>query len=235
MINLDMIGRIENGRLNITGSNSAQGFEAWLDPFYERSALDVIKTNKYERGASDHASFGGKGVPFLFAIMAGDLHEDYHTPGDVSWKINREDSVRTVYLVRDIALAAAQRDERLIFSSGDRALAARPKPPVRPAPAQPRQGQAPGGARVRVGIQPSDYDSTNGVPIGAVTGNGPADKAGMRAGDVIITWNGKAVKTIDDYMDFTAQSVPGEVVIIGVRRGDSVIVLKVTLEDAGGL
>ena len=103
-----------------------------------------------------------------------------------------------------------------------------------PPPAQPPQGQAPGGARVRLGIQPSDYDSTNGVPVGAVTGNGPADKAGMRAGDIIITWNGKAVKTIGDYMDFTGQSEPGEVVIIGVRRGENVLVLKVTLEAAGG-
>lgn len=234
MINLDMIGRIENGGLNVTGSNSAQGFAVWLDPFYDRSDLRIVKTDRYKRGRSDHSSFRAKGVPILFAIMAGDLHEDYHTPGDVSWKINREDSVRTVYLFRDIALAAAQRSERLVFSSGDETVAVGSTPRVPPPPAQPPQGQAPGGARVRLGIQPSDYDSTNGVPVGAVTGNGPADKAGMRAGDIIITWNGKAVKTIGDYMDFTGQSEPGEVVIIGVRRGENVLVLKVTLEDAGG-
>jgi Peptidase family M28/PDZ domain/PA domain len=233
MLNLDMVGRIKDGRLDTTGTDSAQGFEEWLDPFFEKSDLTILKTNKFDRSSSDHAPFQIAGVPVLFGIIA-DFHPDYHEPTDFAWKINREDAVRTVYLFRDIALAAAQRPEPFIFAGKENPpanrRAARVEEPSNPPVTD---GAAPGGARVRVGIQPSDYDTTDGIPIGAVTENGPAEKAGIRSGDVLISWNKEPLNTIDDYMDFTTRSRPGDVVEIGVRRGENVITLKVTLESAG--
>ena len=104
MINFDMIGRIVNKRLSVQGSNSALGMEEWLKPIFDESPLDVVEAPI--PGGSDHMMFMNKRVPYLFAIIA-DFHMDYHTPDDVSWKINREDAVRTIDMFHQIGLTAA--------------------------------------------------------------------------------------------------------------------------------
>ncbi|MCH7791312.1 MAG: M28 family peptidase [Planctomycetes bacterium] len=218
MINLDMIGRIKDGRLNLTGANSAEGLDAWLVPFIDASELTINKTDRFPRGSSDHASFRSKRVPFLFgSIPAADFHDDYHAPTDVAWKINRDDMVRTVYLFRAIALASAQRPERWVFALTD------DSPPPRPR----------GGARVRIGIQP-DYAGEGGILLNGVAEDGPAEKAGLRAGDLIVSWNGTELGSIEDLMPLLIEAKPGDVVSVGVKRDEGIVILKVTLEAAGG-
>lgn len=108
MINFDMIGRIVNRRLNVSGANSAVGMEAWLKPIFDESPLDVVEGSI--PGGSDHMVFMQREIPYLFAIIA-DFHDDYHTPEDVSWKINREDAVHAIHLFHAIAAEAATRTE----------------------------------------------------------------------------------------------------------------------------
>jgi Zn-dependent M28 family amino/carboxypeptidase len=115
MINFDMIGRIVNKRLSVSGVGSAEGMSEWLAPLFEESPLDVV-TSQGGFAGSDHLPFMSKRVPFLFAIIK-DFHADYHTPDDVSWKINREDAVHTVHLFHDIAVTAATRTAPFVFSS----------------------------------------------------------------------------------------------------------------------
>ncbi len=83
-INVDMVGRLTDGRIEIGGSRSGSGFrrlmstpnlhDAWLDFNWE------YKNN------SDHWTFFQKQIPSLY-IHTG-LHDDYHRPSDDVEKIN---------------------------------------------------------------------------------------------------------------------------------------------------
>jgi membrane-associated protease RseP (regulator of RpoE activity) len=212
-----MIGRIKNKRLSVIGADSAEGLREWLQPFFDACELEEV-TNA-PPGGSDHLPFMQRGVPYLFSIIA-DFHSDYHTPRDVSWKINREDAVRTVELYHSIALAAAQRPERLQFKAPE-----------------PRQNRRSGGEgrleiRVRFGIQPGYGEGEEaGIPVEAVTPDSPAEKAGLKAGDRIVSWDDDEVNSVEEWMPMLASQRPGDVVRVGIIRDGTDMTLKVTLEE----
>ncbi len=66
-----------------------------------------------------------------------------------------------------------------------------------------------------------------------VTANSPADKAGLKAGDVITMFDLTAVKTYDDMLGLLAKKKPGDEVEIVVKRGDRSVALKVKLDKRG--
>ncbi len=213
MINWDMIGRILDERLIVAGANTGEGLEDFLKPFFDESGLD-IQTPGQMNGASDHTSFYQKDVPVLFSIIA-DFHEDYHTPGDVSWKINRVGAVKMVNMYHDIVIAAAARPDRFAFVESD----------------QPRRSRGPGSIKVRVGIMPGSYsDDDPGVAIGGVSDDSPASKAGLIKGDRLVRWDGQKIGTIADWMTLLAKHEPGDQVKIGVKRDGEEITLDLTLE-----
>ncbi|GAB4383288.1 MAG: hypothetical protein Kow0022_02740 [Phycisphaerales bacterium] len=215
MINFDMIGRIRNNRLSVSGASSGEGMKEWLQPFFENTPLTVVQSDQLN-GASDHSSFVAKEVPVLFGIIA-DFHADYHTPRDVSEKINRVGAVQTIDLFHNIALAAAQRPERFRFA--------------RPQRAESQQG-ARSGIKVRFGIMPaySQEEGAIGVLIEDVTAGGSAAEAGIKPGDRLVRWNGQKIADIQDWMQMLAKHEPGDKVVVGVKRGDEEITLEVTLQ-----
>jgi len=214
MINWDMIGRILDERLIVAGANTGEGLEEFLQPFFDESGLD-IQAPEQMNGASDHTSFYQKGVPVLFSIIA-DFHEDYHTPNDVSWKINRVGAVKTVSMYHDITIAAANRAERFDFVKAERGQGAQ---------------RGPGNIKVRLGIMPGSYSNDEpGIPVGGVSDDGPAAKAGMREGDRIVRWDGQKIGSIEDWMTLLAKHEPGDQVKVGVKRDGEEVTLDVTLE-----
>ena len=77
MMNFDMIGRIKDKRLSVSGVGTAKGMSDWIEPIFEASPLDEQPSN-LGGGGSDHLAFLAAQVPSLFGIIA-DLHVDYHT------------------------------------------------------------------------------------------------------------------------------------------------------------
>jgi len=65
--------------------------------------------------------------------------------------------------------------------------------------------------------------------VAAVTENGPADKAGLRTGDVVVKFNGERVHTADDLLQLIAACDPGDEVKVEVARGSKTVTAKVTL------
>ncbi len=79
------------------------------------------------------------------------------------------------------------------------------------------------------------YDSTDGVLVGDVRKDGPADKAGLKPGDIIVRYNGKDVKSTDKLRSMVAETRPGTRVPVEVFRDGRTKKLTVEigeLEDA---
>lgn len=218
MVNFDMIGRIEEGKLTCAGTDTAEGMKEWIDPFLEASPLDVKDPGR-AAGGSDHLPFLQRQIPALFGIIAT-LHADYHTPADTSDKINRVGAVETITLFHNIVLAGAQLPNRFVFKEqqGGRRGGGGGGPSI-------------GDIKVRFGIMPGSYSEDEvGISISEVTTGGSADEAGVKAGDRLVRWDGKKLTDVMSWMQELAKHEPGDKVKIGVMRDGEEITLEVTLQ-----
>ena len=68
--------------------------------------------------------------------------------------------------------------------------------------------------------------------LSAVEPDGPAAKAGVKAGDVVIQFAGKPVRSFDDLSAEVRRHKPGEKVEVELHRGDDVLKISVTLGKA---
>jgi serine protease Do len=75
------------------------------------------------------------------------------------------------------------------------------------------------------------YTGTDGVIVQSVQPEGPADKAGLRAGDVIVRFNGQPVNTRNRLSNAIAFSSPGTKVDVDLIRGGRGIKLQVPVAD----
>ncbi|MBX3410188.1 MAG: M28 family peptidase [Phycisphaeraceae bacterium] len=226
MINMDMIGRLRDNRLELGGVGTAEGLEDWLQPYISESGL-VIKQTRSGFGPSDHASFTAVNVPTLFFFTQ--LHSEYHTPADTADTINVEGAVQVADLAYRIAYDAALRPEPFVFSEGggrarrerepQAATDPQPAPVADPAPSAPAVGGL--GTGVRFGIAPGDYSGDEpGVLVGEVFPDLPAEKAGLKEGDRMIKWNNTALTDVESWMPLLTAAKPGDVVtIVYVRDG----------------
>lgn len=102
MLNLDMVGRLEDGPLTVFGTGTAQEWDALLDeandPLDPPIGIVGIPSGS---GPSDHASFHAVGIPVLHFFTA--THADYHRPSDDWEKIDGEGLGRVIELVAGVA------------------------------------------------------------------------------------------------------------------------------------
>jgi serine protease Do len=75
------------------------------------------------------------------------------------------------------------------------------------------------------------YGATSGAFVNRVTRDSPADKAGLKEQDVIVSVNGKSVKTNDDLINAVAESPIGSQVALGVMREGKRMDLTATIGD----
>jgi hypothetical protein len=236
MCNFDMIGRITNKRLSISGTGSAEGLESWTKPYFERSPLDIV-AQKGVPPNSDHYSFYRKDVPVLFGIIA-DFHDDYHTPRDVSSKLNRVDAVNTIYLFHDILRGAAQRTEPFRFTKAG--AGSRPASRQASVSTEPKDGEEKSKPitrdmiKVSFGIKPNYAGKGPGVHIEDVTDNMPAAEAGLEAGDKMTKWKGEVIEDMGAWMVFLTKCSPGDVIKVVVERDGKEMEFDVTLVARNG-
>jgi putative serine protease PepD len=84
-------------------------------------------------------------------------------------------------------------------------------------------------ARPVVGVEvEGDPSGAAGAYVAKVTAGGPAAKAGIRVGDVIIGIDGRAVSTPGAFVDQVVTHAPGQRSTLDVRRGTSMITVTVT-------
>ncbi len=216
MINFDMIGRIKNRRLNISGADTSTNLRPLLEELANGSDLEVFLPKEIS-GASDHTPFMRQNMPILFGAIK-DFHGDYHTPEDTSSKINRVDAVRTVDLFHQIALAVSTSDDAWEYND-----------PKKDKTSSNSAGL--GAMKVRFGIAPGNYDSDDpGILVASVTPGGSAEAAGIKADDVLLRWNGQKILDVREWMGMMVKHKPGDVVKVGVLRDGEEITIEVKLQ-----
>src|SRR3984885_767053 len=79
------------------------------------------------------------------------------------------------------------------------------------------------------------YGFKSGVLVNAVTPHGPADQAGMKAGDIITTVDGKPIKDGDALVTDIAARKPGSTVHLGYVRSGQTAAATLTIADRAKL
>lgn len=213
MLNMDMIGRLKDSALTVQGVGTSP---VWKEIIERQNADSVFKLKLGQDGfgSSDHATFNGKDIPVLFFFTG--LHSDYHKPSD-DWDLINYDGEK---LVSDFVVR--------IIKDLDR-VEEKPKfTKVEMTPSQ-REG-AQRGFRVSFGIMPDFGDDAQGLKISGTRAGSPAQKAGLKNGDIIIKFGDKDVKNIYDLTYLLGEFKPGDEVDVVVIRGEEKLTLKAKLE-----
>jgi len=71
----------------------------------------------------------------------------------------------------------------------------------------------------------------NAFFVDDVSAGGPADLAGMKVGDAILSMNNKTLKSVIDIQKLVSESIPGETIKIIVKRDQKVITLIATVQE----
>jgi len=79
-----------------------------------------------------------------------------------------------------------------------------------------------------------DFEGTEGALVGDVTKDGPAERAGIRSGDIIVQYDGKPVKDVNQLRFAVAATVPGSTVDVEVVRGGEKQTIKVKVGELKG-
>ena len=86
-------------------------------------------------------------------------------------------------------------------------------------PSESVDDSAPAGPRATtLGTVPDYRFAGPGVRIHAVTSDSPASAAGLVAGDIIVAWNGRSLRTLRQMTYSLARAAPGEKVSLRIRR-----------------
>lgn len=94
-----------------------------------------------------------------------------------------------------------------------------------------RGGVRPGGAFI--GVRGADgFALGEGAAIGRVYDDSPAEKAGLRSGDVVVAFDGKPVGSFGDLAALVGQRDPGDEVDLVVERGEGERKLKIVIGRA---
>jgi len=205
MLNMDMVGRMKMNHLHVNGGESAKEWKELVEPACATHRVScTIGGSGY--GPSDHMPFYIGGVPVLFFFTGS--HREYHTANDDSHTINAIGGARVAAIAADIAFAVTNRAGTLAY--------------VKTAPESPMGGDV----RRRgasLGTVPTNSEEPNqpkGVLLSDVVPEGPAAKAGLKAGDRIIHIGAHEVATVPDLMFVLEQSKPGtETTITFLRDG----------------
>lgn len=211
MINMDMIGRMQNNKLNVMGVGTSPSWPSIIETANTPSQF-TISTTADGFGPSDHSSFTPKSIPVLFFFTG--LHSDYHRPSDTWEKLNYDDEARILDMVERTVRIVADNPEAVGFKAGAE---------------KPMAKATSGGFTVTFGVIPDYADDPQGLRITGTREGTPAHKAGLTDGDIITRFGSTTVKNIYDLTAGMAAAKPGDVVVVEFLRNSKPMSASVTL------
>ena len=163
----------------------------------------VIKIDSSGSGPSDHTSFYRKDIPVLFFFTG--QHKDYHRPGDDADKINYEGELKIINYINTIINNLNKQNKKLAF------LKTR----------EVQSGMS--SFKVTLGIMPDYTFSGAGVRADGVSDGRPAAKAGLKAGDVIVSLGENIVSSMETYMQALNKFNKGDKTKVKYKRGNETL------------
>lgn len=204
VLNMDMIGRLRD-KLTISGIGSAK---LWKGEIEQRNVPIGLPLSLVDDSylPTDSTSFYLASVPGL-SVFTG-VHDEYHTPRDTADTLNYEGAAQVTKLVAGLTRGLALREDVPQYV----AQTEREKPGAR------------AGLRVYLGTIPDYAESPiPGLKLSGVSAGGPAEKAGLRGGDIIVELAGRKIENVYDYtyaIDALKIGTPADVVVM--RDGERV-------------
>ena len=197
MINMDMVGRMKkDSTLAVYGTGTSPIFKQVL-----KSHNDNFKLIQQESGVgpSDHTSFYLADIPVLHFFTG--QHEDYHKPGDDSEKLNYDG----MYLISDYIfniITDLDDNGKLAFRKTKNESESTPR------------------FKVGLGVIPDYLYDGKGMRIDGVSENKPAQKAGLKKGDIVIKLGDSTITNMMSYMRALSIFEKGNSTKVIVKRGD---------------
>jgi Tol biopolymer transport system component len=217
MINLDMVGRLRRRNLTVFGIATAKEWKPMVDAECDRAGLTCSEQGE-GYGPSDQTPFYAAGVPVLHLFTG--THEQYHRPSDDADLLNDTGGAEVAAVAADLALEADRTAHGLTL---ERAAGGPP---------------AAGDSRsfgASLGTIP-DYagpgEGQPGVLLAGVRADGPAEKAGMRRGDILVGLAGEEIRDINDFMYILRKVHPHEHSKAVIVRDGQRITLEVVFGES---
>lgn len=202
MINLDMVGRLRDGKLQAGGMDTFENSDSLLNALNASHGLNLLFSRE-GTGPSDHSSFYSKQIPVLYFTTG--VHSDYHKPSDIASLINYEGLKSVTQFVSDVVRKLAGEEFKLIYKGG--------------AGSDNKGGRHKQKFKVTLGVIPDfTYEKGDGFRIGPVNEGGAAYKSGLKEGDVITSLGTVPVRNIYDYMKALGTLNKGDTVVVVIIR-----------------
>ena len=206
-INMDMIGRL-NEKVVLQGVGSSNYWEGAIEQRNAPIGLPItIQKDTYL--PTDATNFYLRKVPILSAFTGA--HSDYHTPRDTADKVNYEGAADIAKLMGLITRGLAIDSNAPKYEKVD-----------------PPKNRGSRGFRVYLGTIP-DYSQGDikGVMLSGVSETGPAAKAGVKGGDVIVGLGDRKILNIYDYTEALADLKVGTETGIEIERDGKILKMNV--------
>jgi Tol biopolymer transport system component len=211
-INFDMVGRLRENKLMLQGIGSSTAWRRLIEKRNVAAGFNlVLQDDPYL--PTDVTSFYPRGIPVM-SFFTGS-HEDYHRPTDTADKVNYDGLERIAKFSRGLIVDTANAPQRPDY--------------VKVA----TSGQSAGSRenlRAYLGTIPDYATEIQGVKLSGVRAGSPAEKAGLKAGDIIIEFAGQKIANIYDYTYALDAVKIGQAVEIVVARDGKRVVIKATPE-----
>jgi hypothetical protein len=215
-INIDMIGRMKNGRLEILGSRTAPGLRRLVSEANGEGPTTILFDWKLKPD-SDHWPFYERRVPFLFFHTG--LHGDYHRPSDDAHLINHEGLAATTRVIFQLVMQVADADSVPAFRDASRnESTSSPAALEQPISTQPPRFGLP--FRIEPGSPPRFF-------VTALNSGSPAERSGIKPGDQLLEFNGHPIND-ESQLRLELLAAHGETTFLVKRPGnDTPLLLKV--------
>ena len=206
MINIDMIGRLNDSthKLIIGGYGTSP---VWGEIVKPGNKFLTIKFDSSGTGPSDHTSFYRKDIPVLYFFTG--LHSDYHKPSDDADKINYTGELQVVKYIYSIIEDADKKGKLAFTKTREVAMGANTS------------------FKVTLGIMPDYTFSGFGVRADGISDGKIAQKAGMKAGDVIVQLGDYKTSDLQAYMEALNKFNKGDAAKVKVKRGKEEMVFNI--------
>jgi aminopeptidase YwaD len=205
MINMDMVGRL-NDSSHIVTVGGYGTTPSWGELYHLTGKKKLFSDNlafhfdSSGTGPSDHTSFYRKNIPVLFYFTG--LHPDYHKPGDDAEKINYNGEVNIVKHILSV-IAHTDNYNKLVFTK-----------------TRETAGSTSASFSVTLGIMPDYTWAGSGVRVDGVSSNRPAEKAGLKAGDIIVMLGENKITSLENYMQALGKFKRGDKTTVEFKRGN---------------